>query len=125
MILLIPLIPLLIYLNDEYGIFVKKRYCKNKTWLSELTYFIHTLLTTYTLLSPFILKDYLHNLFFIILMVITWFIEKMLTGTMNCYLTNLEDRTCGNENSRTGISLLYVVLSVLIIIYDVYKILQI
>lgn len=46
---MILLIPLLIYLNDEYGILVKKRYCKNKTWLSELTYFIHTLLSTYTI----------------------------------------------------------------------------
>lgn len=118
------LLPLLLHVNEEYGFIGKKRYCKNKTWLSELMYFTHILLVTYTWLSPFILKDYFSNMLFITFMAISWFVEKMLTGTVNCYFTNLEDRTCGNENIRTGISPFYLVIAVSMVIYDAYKIFQ-
>lgn len=116
----VALVPLLLVISDTYGILSRKRVCKNKTWLTEFFYFTHVMLTAYTLTSPFILKDYVSNMVFITFMAISWVYEKILTGTVNCYFLDIEDRICENDTPRTGISPLFILLTGAVFVYDVY-----
>lgn len=116
----VALIPLLLFLSDTYGILSRKRTCKNKTYLSELFYFAHLMLTTYVLTGPFILKEYASNMVFIVFMAISWVYEKILTGTVNCYFLDIEDRICENDTFRTGISPVFVLFTAAVFAYDVY-----
>lgn len=118
------LVFLLILIDNKYGITHKARKCNKKTLTTELVWLFHILIMTYSILSPFILKDYISNLMFNVTMLLSWFLLNKVNGKAICILSALEDKICENEQQTRVIPTEYIVLITGIILYDIYMLLR-
>lgn len=115
---------LLILIDNMHGITYKARTCNKKTLTTELVWLFHILIMTYSILSPFILKDYISNLMFNVTMLLSWFLFNKVNGKAVCILSVLENKICENEEQIRVIPTEYIVLITGIILYDIYMLLR-
>ena len=123
MVILPILFILFLIVDGLYGFVDKKRVCKKRTIISELFYFVHLLIMTYSTLSPFILKDYISNMMFNLVLLSVWFAEYKLYGIPVCYYADLNDRLCGNDKRTVeAVPIHYILVVSFIFLYDAYNI---
>jgi len=115
---------LLLVVDSVYGITGDPRTCAKKTMTSELVFIFHILIMIYSLLSPFILKDYISNMMFNATMILTWFLTKKVQGSPVCILSTLEDIMCEDNEPIRQVPKHYIVLTTCVILYDVYMLLR-
>jgi cytochrome c biogenesis factor len=123
--MVIPLIfYLLIIVDGLYGFTRKKRECKEKTFKTELVYFFHVLIMTYSVLSPFFLKDYISNLMFNATMMLSWFMTHEMSDRVICVLSSMEDIICKDDEPLRQVPTEYIVLTTSVMLYDIYMLLR-
>lgn len=122
---LIPVIFILLIIVDSlYGFTRKKRECKEKTFKTELVYLFHVLIMAYSVLSPFILKDYLSNFMFNATMMLSWFMTHEMSDMAICMLSSMEDIMCKDNEPLRPVPVHYVILTTAVMVYDVYMLLR-
>ena len=110
--------------DSVYGITHKPRMCAKKTLTTELVFLFHILITTYSVLSPFVLKDYISNLMFNSTMLLSWVLIKKVHGEPICILSVLEDVMCENNRPIRIIPTSYIVMTIAVMLYDIYMLLR-
>ena len=115
---------LFILIDSVYGITEKPRTCAKKTLTTELVFLFHILIMTYSVLSPFILKDYISNLVFNASMTLTWFLTEKLQGRPICILSTFEDELCEDNEPIRQVPTCYIVLTTCVMLYDAYMLLR-
>lgn len=118
---LIPvLFYLLVYVDNIYGFTHKPRECKKKTLTTELVHLFHILIITYSMMSPFILKDYISNFMFNTTMMVSWFMTRKLKKQSICALSVMEGVLCENDEPIREVPPYYINLATAMVVYDVY-----
>lgn len=122
------LIPILFYLlvlvDNIYGFTHKPRECKKKTLTTELVHLFHILIITYSMMSPFILKDYISNLMFNTTMMVSWFMTRKLKKQSICALSVMEGVLCENDDPIREVPTYYMNLAAAMVLYDIYMIIK-
>lgn len=122
---LIPIIFfLLVVVDSMYGFTRNPRTCKKKTLTTELVFLFHVLIMTYSMLSPFIMKDYISNLMFNATMTLSWFITEKAKDRPICMLSAMEDVVCEDNEPMRSVPTHYIVFTVAVMLYDVYMLLR-
>lgn len=122
---LIPvLFYLLVYVDNIYGFTHKPRECKKKTLTTELVHLFHILIITYSMMSPFILKDYISNLMFNTTMMVSWFMMRKLKKQSICALSVMEGVLCENDDPIREVPAYYMNLATAMVLYDIYMIIK-
>ena len=122
---LIPIIFfLLVVVDSVYGFTRKSRTCDKKTLTTELVFLFHVLIMTYSMLSPFILKDYISNFMFNATMALSWFLTEEMKDKPICMLSAMEDVVCEDNEPMRQVPTHYVILTTAIMLYDVYMLLR-
>ena len=85
-------------LNEKHGLLTKSRVCEQKSFITEMITIAHAIITTYSLTSPFVLKDYFSNMMFNMTLLILWYIENVVNRKVICPLSYGEDVQCKNKN---------------------------
>ena len=115
---------LLVLVDSVYGFTRKPRTCEKKTLTTELMFLFHVLIMTYSMLSPFILKDYISNLMFNATMMLSWFLTDKVKDKPICMLSAIEDVVCEDNEPLGQVPTQYVILTTAVMLYDVYMLLR-
>lgn len=115
---------ILLIVDGLYGFTRKKRECKEKTFLTECVYFFHVLIMTYSITSPFFLKDYISNFMFNATMMLSWFMTHEISDKAICMLSTMENIICKDNEPLRQIPTYYILLTTSVMLYDVYMFLS-
>ena len=115
---------LLVVVDSIYGFTRTPRTCKKKTLTPELVFLFHVLVMTYSMLSPFILKDYISNFMFNATMALSWFVTERVKDKPICMLSAMEDVVCEDNEPLRQVPTHYVILTTAVMLYDVYMLLR-
>lgn len=115
---------LLLVIDSIYGFTQKPRTCNKKTLVTESVFFFHVLIMMYSVMSPFVLKDYISNFIFNATMMLSWFITKRVIKEPICILSTAEDEMCENNEPMRRVPIHYIILTVGVMLYDVYMLLR-